>query len=292
MGIITGMTIPGKGQQLTNLNFVTSGYFDVMKMRVVAGRTFQAADKPGAKPVPVVVNEEFVRRFLESRNAVGTRIGRDGDRQIVGVVNDTYYRSLRESPPPIVYESDFGPEAYPRPFVLHIRFRYPPQAAIETIRAALQQADPKLPIYEASTVGAEMERSMWTERVTVKLAGWFGLFALFLSATGIYGALARHVFERRREIGVRLALGASALRMISDVLSRIAPAVTSGVGIGLATYLVAGRWIQPLFFGVRFADPVLIGFAVLVIALTALGAAVVPVYRALSLDPVSILKQE
>ncbi len=117
-----------------------------MKMRLLTGRSFQSSDKPDSKPQPVVVNEEFVRRFSQGRQAVGMRLGREGDREIVGVVNDSYYRSLRENPPPILYVSDFGPNAYPRPFVLYIRTRNAPETMIEPIRKVLQSVDPKVPI--------------------------------------------------------------------------------------------------------------------------------------------------
>jgi ABC-type antimicrobial peptide transport system permease subunit len=241
---------------------------------------------------PVVVNEEFARRSFGKRDAVGSRIGRDGAREIIGVVNDSYYRSLRESPPPIVYVSDFGPDTYPRPFVLYVRTRYPPGGMVEPIRSVLQSVDPNTPIHEAATMSMEIERSLWRERLVASLGGWFGAFALLLSSTGLYGALAYYVAQRRQELGVRLALGARTIHVVETVLKRIAPAVIGGLAGGLAVYFVIGRWIRTLFFGVRLADPIFLAAALTLLIATAVGAAGIPIYRALRLDPASVLRQE
>jgi FtsX-like permease family len=292
IGTITGITLPGQGQQLTNVNFVTTGYFDLMKMRVVAGRPFQSTDKPDAKPQPVIVNEEFVRRFLQGRKAIAVRLARAGDREIVGVVNDSYYRSLRENPPPILYVSDFGPNAYPRPFVLYIRTRYSPEPMVEPIRRVLQSVDPKIPIYEASTIAVDIERSLWRERLVGKLATWFGTFTLLLSAIGIYGTLAYYVTQRRREFGLRRALGASVRHVIETVLRRISVVMISGLAGGFGVYFITARWLKTLFFGVRLADPISITTAVLLLMATAAAAAAIPIYRALHLDPASVLRHD
>jgi putative ABC transport system permease protein len=292
MGMITGIGLPGQGEQLTNVGFVTPEYFEVMKMRVVAGRRFLPTDKPDAKPQPVIVNEAFVRQFLWGRNPVGTHLGRDGNREIIGVVNDSYYRSLRESPPPILYSSPFGPDAYPTPFTLYVRTRNSAEAMVEPIRKRLQSIDPKIPIHEAATIRSEIHRSLWRDRFIAALAGSFGVFALLLSAIGLYGVLAYYVAQRQRELSLRLALGATPLDVIETVSRRIAPVMIGGLACGLVAYFIAGRSIQSLFFGIGFADPVFIGIAVLIILATAAGACAIPIYRALHLDAASVLKQE
>jgi predicted permease len=292
IGTITGIGLPGQAEQMTNINMVTPEYFGLMRMRIVAGREFLPTDKPDAKPEPIVVNEAFVRQFLVNRNPVGTRLGREGQREIVGVVNDSHYRSLRESPPPILYSSPFGPNRYPGPFVLYLRTHNSPEAMVELLRKALQSIDPKIPIQEASTMMAEIRRSLWRERLIAALAGGFAAFALLLSAIGLYGVLAYYLVQRQRELSLRLALGARVIDVIGTVLKRVAPVIAAGLAGGLALYFIAGRWIQTLFFGVSFADPIFIGAAVLVLIATALCAGAVPVYRALHLDAASVLKQE
>ena len=292
IGAITGIGLPGQAEQMTNVNMVTREYFGLMKMRIVAGREFLTTDKPDVKPEAVIVNEAFVRQFLEGRSPVGTRLGREGQREIVGVVNDSHYRSLRESPPPILYSSPFDPNRYPGPFVLYVRTRNAPEAMVESIRKALQSIDPKIPIQEASTMTGEIHRSLWRERFIALLAGSFAGFALLLSAIGLYGVLAYYLVQRQRELSLRLALGARVFDVIGTVLKRITPVIAAGLAGGLALYFIAGRWIQTLFFGVSFADPIFVGVAVLVLIATALCAGAVPVYRALHLDAASVLKQE
>jgi putative ABC transport system permease protein len=162
---------------------------------------------------------------------------------------------------------------------------------IEPIRKVLQSVDPKVPINEASTISAEIERSLWRERL-VKLAIWFGTFALMLSAIGLYGALAYYITQRRREFGLRLALGASVPHVIETVLRRLSSVLISGLAGGFGIYFITARWLKILFFGVRLADPISIIVAVVLLIATAAVAAGFPIYRALQLDPASVLKQE
>jgi len=293
IGTITATSVGGQRGQLINVNFVTTGYFDAMKMPILAGRQFKESDKPDATPMPVIVNEAFARRFFAGRSAIGEHFGSGpGQREIVGVVSDAHYRSLREIPPPIVYMSNFGPKAPALPFVLHIRTRGSPEGIIEPIRKLLQSIDPRIPIFQASTLAAEMERSLWRERLIAALSSAFGVFALIISAIGLYGTLAYFVAQHRREIGLRLALGARAAHVSWMVSSRIGPMMIAGVIAGVGLYLAAGAWIRSLLFGVAFADPISIVAAVVLLLAAAAGAAGIPVVRALHVDPVSTLKQE
>jgi len=163
---------------------------------------------------------------------------------------------------------------------------------IEPIRRVLQSVDPKVPIYEASTISAEIERSLWRERLVGKLAIWFGTFVLMLSAIGLYGALAYYIAQRRREFGLRLALGAGLRHVIETVLRRISTVLISGSAAGFAVYFITARWLKVLFFGVRLTDPISIIVAVVLLIATAAAAAGLPIYRVLQLDPASVLKQE
>jgi ABC-type antimicrobial peptide transport system permease subunit len=175
---------------------------------------------------------------------------------------------------------------------LYVKTRDSAETMVDGIRRALQSMDPKIPIYEASTISAEIERSLWRERLVAGLSIGFGAFALLLSAIGLYGALAYYVAQHQQDLGVRLALGASALDIVGIVLRRITPAMIGGLASGLTVYSIAGRSMQTLFFGVGFGNPAFISAAVIILMATAAGASAVPIYRALSLDVASLLKRE
>jgi predicted permease len=292
IGIITTMAVPGETGQLTNLNFVTADYFDVLKMRIVAGRKFAPSEMPDMKPVPIVVNEEFVRRFLGARNPLGARLGRNGENEIVGVVEDSYYRSLRETPPAIAYMMGFGPQRLPGAFVLYVRTRTSPSTVIEPLRKLMRSIDPAVPVYDASTLAAEVQRSLWRERLVVGLSRSFAGFALALSAIGLYGVLAYCVAQRKREIGIRLALGAPALDVTWTVFKRICAVLIVGIAAGLAIYAIAAHWLTALLFGVKFIDPLVLSGSLLLVLIMTVAAAGAPVYRALQIDPASTLKSE
>ena len=292
IGMITNMAVPGEKSQLTNLNFITPGYFDVLHMRILAGRKFAESDTPEALPQRIVVNEAFVRHFLGTRNPLGARLGRNGEREIVGVVGDSYYRSLRETPPPIAYTMGFGPKRFPGAFILYVRTHTAPAAIIEPIRKLMRSIDPAIPVYDASTLSAEVQRSLWRERLVVGLARSFAVFAFVLSAIGLYGVLAYFVAQRRREIGIRLALGAAATHVTWTVFRSVCAVLVAGIAAGLGIYAIASRWLRGLLFGVNFTDPLILGGSLLLVLIMAAVAAGVPVYRALQIDPASTLKSE
>jgi len=293
MGIITNMALPGEKSQLTNLNFVTPDYFDVLKMSILAGREFAPSDTQDAQPQPMVVNEEFVRRFLSTRSPIGARLGAfNSEREIVGVVGDSYYRSLRETPPPIAYTMSFGPEMMPNAFVLYVRTSTSPVAIIEPIRKLMRSIDPAIPVYDASTLSAEVQRSLWRERLVVALARSFAVFAVVVSAIGLYGVLAYFVAQRRREIGIRLALGAAAAHVTRTVSRCIAMVLIVGFVAGIGIFAIASYWLRSLLFGVSFTDPLILGASLLLVLIMAGAAAGVPIYRALQIDPASTLKSE
>jgi len=292
MGTITTMGVPGEKNQLTNVNSITPDYFDVMHMPLLAGRKFTPSDKQEAIPQPMIVNEQFVRRFIGSRNPIGARLGRNGEREVVGVVGDSYYRSLRESPPSIAYMMGFGPKMNTGAFVLYVRTETSPAAAIEPIRKLMRSIESAIPVYDASTLSAEVQRSLWRERLVVGLARSFAVFAVVLSAIGLYGVLAYFVAQRSREIGIRLALGAVARDVIWTVFRCIAAVLIVGFGAGIGISAVASHWLRNLLFGANFTDPFILSGSLLLVLIMAVGAAGVPIYRALQIDPASTLKSD
>jgi ABC-type antimicrobial peptide transport system permease subunit len=210
----------------------------------------------------------------------------------VGVVNDTKYRSLREVPPPIFYEPGFGPKAYPDTFVLHVRTHGDPHSIIQPMRKLVQSLDPEMPFYQVATLSEEIDRSLWQERLMVALASCFGLFAMTLSAIGLYGILAYFVTGRRREIGLRMALGADSSQVIWLVTKRLVPTMAAGLLGGVMLSFLAVTWVPSLLYGVQPFDPWSMGSAVLVMTAVGIAAAAAPAFRAIQVDPASTLRQE
>ena len=300
IGLGTSVVFPGQNGGFVNssINSVTSEYFDVMGIRVLAGRSF--AENEVARDgelEKVIVNEAFVRKFLHGRNPLGSQFA-TGKRfekphyAIIGVVSDTKYRSLREVPPPIYYICDFGPNAYPDTFILHVRSHGDPRAIMEPVRRLLHSIDPGLPLYQVSTLSEEVDRSLWQEQIVAALTSCFGAFALLLSAIGLYGILAYFVARRQQEIGLRMALGADARQVILLVLLRVVPALAGGVFTGALLSWWAGALVQSLLYGVHPFDPMAEMPAILLIMTVGLGAAIVPALRAIRVNPSSALHKD
>ena len=301
IGLGSPIVFPGqRGDGIINTSFnsVGPGYFDVMGMHLLEGREFTAGDaEEEGKVNHVIVNEAFVRRFFNGQSPLGRQFdtGKEFAKpqfEIVGVVNDTAYRSLREIPPPIYYQYGFGPKRYPNTFILHVRAHGDPRAIIEPMRKLLQSIDPTVPFYQVATLAEEVDRSLWQERLLVALATGFGIFAMTLSAIGLYGILAYFVAGRRREIGLRMALGAKPGHVIWLVAGRVIPTLAAGILGGTLLSLLAGLWIRSLLYGVQPFDPWSASAALMLLIAIGIVAAAVPAFRAIRLDPASTLRED
>jgi predicted permease len=280
----------------TGVNGVTPEYFQAMGMHVLAGRLFSGSEDPKARPMKVVINQMFAQRYFPGEDPLGRRFGSAApgkqvspDFEIVGVVNDAKYRSLRQPVQPMIYQTD--------PYnggllVIHVRTRGKPDEAIEPVREAIVALDRALPIIEIDTLAAEVDASAAAERLTATLGTIFALLAVLLSAAGIYGLLAYAVALRRGEIGIRMALGATPGN-ISGLIGRQALAmVIAGVLVGLGAARLAAPLISSLLYGVTPADDVSLGGAGLVVLAMAAVAAAIPAAQAARVDPTSALRDE
>ena len=239
-----GSTIAPAGQSpsradilATGENGVTPEYFETMGMRLLSGRIFTDSEDLRVKPVKVVVNQMFAERYFPGADPLGKRFGKSPpdhpagpDYQIVGVVNDAKYRSLRQPIQPMIYD----PDAYDGGLlVVHVRTRAKPEEVIQPVRQAIASLDRTMPIVEIDTLADEVDASGSGERLTAILGSIFAVLAVLLSAAGIYGLLAYAVAQRRREIGIRTALGATPGN-IRELIGRQALAiVVLGVIAGL-----------------------------------------------------------
>jgi predicted permease len=281
-----------------NLNAVTPGFFRTLGVRIVAGRDFDARDSRPvgeAGPRSAIVNEAFVKRYLDGRNPLGVRVGEGSgpdarpDVEVIGVVTDFNYRGLREQ-----WEQVYFPlfEGYDAGGTFYVKVGGTPEQAFRSIRTIVGNADPALPITSFRTLDDQIDRSLNTERILAALSGAFGALALLLSLVGIYGVMSFVVTQRTREIGIRIALGATGASAIRLVLRDAIVMVVAGMAIALPCVAALGRLVESQLFGVTPTDPLSIAQSTLLLATAALGAAFIPAYRASRVNPNEALHLE
>jgi predicted permease len=278
------------------------GYFDTMRMPIIAGRDFGPADLYVNSAYVAVVNETFARQALQSANPVGETFrqsaGRRGDvqYQIIGVVKDSRYTNFRGEPPPVVFQTFLQTNTGRGQMVLHVRIAGPSAAIVRLLREEVQRIDLALPLFEVRSLADEMDAAMVRERVMATLAGFFGAVALALACVGLYGLFSFAVIRRTREVGIRMALGASRGSVVAMVLHEVAALLAAGIAIGLpaafAVAHLAASQIAGLLFGLTATDPVSLGTAIAGLAAVAGLAGFLPARRASLVDPVIALRNE
>ena len=292
-GITQSVGVNGiwSGLNEVHVNIVGPRYFEIMHTRQIAGREFVPDDDATASPV-AMVNEAFVRDFLPDAAPIGSRVRMGNDKtemQIVGIVEDAAYETLRDAPPPTLYVPYL--QARPTSVTLLIEAQAPVAAVVTAIREAVQPRIPARPI-EIHTLASQMEHSLSTERLMMNLTAVFGVLALALATIGLYGLMSYSVALRTREIGVRLALGARPALLVRMVLGSALRMVGIGVIIGLPLAWMASRLIARLVFGVSATDPMTIAAAVAILGSVGLVSAAVPARRAAAVDPVTSIHVE
>ena len=281
----------------SSLNDVTPGYFETMGMHVLAGRDFNWFDRNRTTPRKAIVNQAFARRFFPGRNPIGERFGyaapggaARADNEIIGVVNDAKYRSLREPIPATVYSPVI--DGFDAGFILNVRTGRRPEAMIAPVREVLRSLDPELPFIEVRTLHEEVEASLWQERLLAALSTIFGGMAALLASIGLYGALDYAVKSRTREIGLRMALGANPAAIVGLLSRETLLLIGCGFALGLGGYAAAAVWIRRVLYDIRSWEPTAIVSVLLLIALVAAIAATPATYRAVRVDPASALRAE
>jgi predicted permease len=280
------------------MNAVTPGFFATLGTRIVAGRDFEERDSlpvsEGGQRV-AVVNEALVKRYFGGRNPLGARIcpwtGPDAkpDIEIIGIVANINYRDVRDEWEqayfPMVRGEDSGGKFY-------VRVQGTPEAAFQSIRTILRNADPTLPVNYLRTLDEQVSRSLNTERMMAALSGSFGTLALLLSLVGLYGVMSFVVTQRTREIGIRLALGATRSAAVWLVLRQALVMIAAGIAIALPCVWILGRLVESQLYDVKPTDPATIAMATLILCATTLGAALIPARRASAVNPTEALRFE
>jgi len=284
---------PREGENMSpNAASVSPGYFATLGIPLAAGRDFTERDTFGA-PKVAIVNQAMARYFFGDADPIGRRIGTEEtpDTEIVGVVADAKYVNLRET----VRRHFYVPVAQePRLFdlTLHVRAEGDPGAAASLVRAAVERLDPHLPVYRVTTLAAQIDRSLVEDRLLSWLSTAFSLLATALAAIGLYGVVAFSVARRTRDIGVRVALGATRADILFVVMRGTLGWVAGGLVAGIGAAAAVSRLVASQLYGIAPTDPVsFFAAGILLIASVAL-AAYLPASRAARVDPVTALRHE
>jgi predicted permease len=272
---------------------ITQGWLAAFGTRLVQGRDFTEQEIAASQRV-AVVNERFARRFWPGQSALGKRVSIDGDSgpwiEIVGVVEDGKYFSLSEEPQPLLYRA-LRPAAGSF-LTLIARTSGDERQMIQALRGEFQQLDATLPVYNVKTLTEHMDVPLFPARVAAGLLAGFGLLALLLAAIGIFGVMSYAVGQRQREIGIRMALGASAAQVLRMVFGQGLRLMLSGVAVGLALAVLGTRWLASLLYGVSALDVLTFAGVTLLLAAVAGLACWLPARRATKVDPLIALRCE
>jgi putative ABC transport system permease protein len=271
---------------------VTAGYFQTMGVPLVRGRLLAPSDTTSA-PAVVVINEEAARRFFASDEPLGKRIGFWGAaRTIVGIVGNERFQGLSEAAPIAVYAPlDQAPSANGANALL-VKTAGDPVALTNAVRRAIAEQDPALAVFGLEPFADTMSRSVAERRFTMLVLGLLASVALLLAAIGVHGVLSYTVTERRREIGIRLALGAQPSGVLRLVVAQGMTLALVGAGLGLGAALALTRSMGSLLFNVTPTDPATFAAVAAGVVVVAFAASYLPARRATRVDPVSALRAE
>jgi predicted permease len=290
---------PQPGEKMSFFyNVVSPRYFETLRTSLVSGRDFKPQDSAGA-PQVVIINETLARRYFPNGDALGKRLIFGAYRgapiplqrlEIVGVIKDSKYMDLTEQPRRMMFlplAQSYRPEMR-----LHVRTAQDPTAMIAAVRRESQKLDANLPAYNVKTMEEQKDRSLYTARMAATLLSVFGGLALLLASVGLYGVMAYVVGQRRREIGVRLALGARQRDVFGLVIKEGMALVAAGVALGLAGAVAGTRLLTTFLYGIEPTDAATFIGVALLLAAVALLANYLPARRAAQTDPMRALRVE
>jgi len=282
--VAAGQRPPEVGWQMAS-----AGYFRALRIPLKSGRIFEPHD--GTGPAVVIVSEAVATRFFPGESPVGHRLNLgDMEAEIVGVVGNIRRASLTDEPRADLYfpfERIMIPQS-----TLFIRTTHDPVAALPALRAAVRRIEPNAVLYETRTMANIAEESAAVTRLAMRLLAGFAAIAFTLAAIGVYGMMSYRVRRRRRELGVRLALGATPGAVSRMVLWQAVTTAAIGLVLGTAATMVAGRTLSSVLFGVTASDPGTLATAAALLAAATVMASYLPARRAARVDPVSVLSAE
>jgi predicted permease len=283
--------LPDGGWPSVDFAIVHSGYFETLRVPLLAGRDFNSRDTEFSRPV-VIVNDVLARQFWPGVSAVGKSITTSDGRlsEVIGVARRGKYLTLGEQPKPYVYFPLGQSDA--RAMTVLIRAAGNTTSVLQKVRDAVRALDNTVPLYNVSSMSEHIDSALLPARGGATVLNVVGLVALTLMALGLYGTQSHMVGRRTFEIGVRRALGAQDGDVVLLVVRQALRLVLVGLVIGIIFGLVGSRFLRSLLYSVEAADPLVFGLAPVLLTLVSILATWVPTYRAVRIDPARALRYE
>jgi len=275
-------------------NAIGPNYFHVIGVPLIAGRDFTAADRGNSLPV-AIVNEAFAKKFKLGMNAVGKRMSVGNDSlniTIIGLAKNSKYSQVKDQVPPVFVRPYRQMMGRMDQIHFYVRSSVPTEQLLHAIPAVIKKLDSNLPVEGLTTLTEQVRDNVFLDRMISTLSAAFAILATLLAAVGLYGVLAYSVAQRTREIGVRMALGATSATVSGMVLRQVGVMTLVGAVIGIAGAIALGRGAQALLYELKGWDPMVIALSAVVLTVVALGAALVPAVRASRVDPMQALRYE
>lgn len=283
---------PGGGNGLgVRANVVSDRYFELMRIPILRGRSFDASDSRGGQRAAIVTTS-LANRLWPNADPVGKRL-RDESRDalvVVGVVPDTVYTTTVEEQRPPAYYLRLG-QNYESDVALHVRAAGTPTALLPALRDAVRRVDARLVLERPERMQDVMNRTLGRQRMMATLVGLFGALTLVLAVFGLYGVMAHTAAERTPEVGIRLAMGAQRSSILALFVRQGLVLVAMGASIGCAGALLAGRYIESQLFGITARDPLAFLAGVATLSAACLAATAIPAMRAMRVDPITALRR-
>jgi predicted permease len=278
-----------------NQNAVGPDYFRTMGIGLVAGRDFTPLDTSNGRKV-AILSQGFARYLFDDANPIGRHIllgATDSDAEVVGVVRDSRYNSVREQPPRFLYlPFSQGGIDFTRQACFFLRVQGSDKTAMAAVRGIVKELDANLPIDRLTSMSTVIDDSIYRERLLATLAIAFGVLAGILAAVGLYGIVSYAVARRTREFGIRLVLGAMPSTVLALVTREVAALVGIGIAVGLPATWALARLAESQLYGVKANDPWILASAAALIAVVAAAAALAPARRAMRIEPVQAIRHE
>ena len=280
------------------MNALSPDYFRTMKIPLLEGRDFKDGDPnafaDGRPPAVAIVNRKFATHFFGNQSAIGKHIGNGGgpntklNIEIIGVVADSLYEGPREG----VRRQVFVPFIGKGGSVIYLRTQSSSSATYAQIRNIVREIDTAIPVYGMKTVESQLDETLLTDRLIAMLSAGFGLLATLLASIGLYGVMAFVVARRRKELGIRLALGAQPAFVIWMVMREVLLLLVMGLAIGIPSAMALGSYVAAQLYGIQPRDPAIAAWAVVLLTVVSALAGLIPAQRASRIDPILALRTE